>query len=147
LNFRPWGYEPHGLTWLPYPAPQPKPPYSTLINSSNSPKNKKAPTTKDTKKIALERINILFEQADKTYRTDQKRAQRYADLARRIATRNRVHLPPDLRRRICRSCKTYLNPLNSTTRIRQKREPHIATTCKNCGHINRHPLRRKERRP
>jgi hypothetical protein len=21
LNYRPWGYEPHGLTWLPHPAP------------------------------------------------------------------------------------------------------------------------------
>lgn len=147
MNYRPWGYEPHGLTWLPYPASPSLLAYSTLINSSNSPKTTEAPTTagRDHRKIALERIVILFEQADKTYASDPKRAQRYVDLARRIAMRSRVHLPPGLRRRVCRSCKSYLNPLNSRTRIRQEREPHVSTTCAVCGHINRYPLRRKEK--
>ena len=147
MNYRPWGYEPHGLTWLPYPASRSLLAYSTLINSSHSPKTTEAHTTasRDHRKIALERIVILFEQAEKTYASDPKRAQRYVDLARRIAMRSRVHLPPDLRRCVCRNCKSYLNPLNSRTRIRQEREPHVSTTCAVCGHVNRYPLGRKEK--
>ena len=95
-------------------------------------------------KIPEERIRTLFKQAESTYPTDPQRAQRYIDLARKIGTRNRTHLPRDLRRRVCRNCKAYLVPgANSRTRIRQRREPHVAITCLSCGHVTRIPLRRK----
>ncbi len=95
-------------------------------------------------KIPEERIRTLFRQAEATHPTDPQRAQRYIDLARKIATRNRIHLPRDLRRRVCRNCKSFLVPgANSRTRIRQRREPHVAITCLACGHITRIPLRRK----
>jgi ribonuclease P protein subunit RPR2 len=98
-----------------------------------------------TEKIAQERIRILFQQAEQAFPQDPERAQRYADLARRIAMRTRTHLPADLRRRICPSCKAYLVPgANSRTRIRQRREPHVATTCLNCGHVTRIPLGSRE---
>jgi ribonuclease P protein subunit RPR2 len=98
-----------------------------------------------TQKIAKERIRILFEEAEKAYPEHPERAQRYADLARKIAMRARVHLPRDLRRRICSKCKAYLVPGSSSrTRIRQRREPHVAITCLKCGHTTRIPLRRKK---
>jgi ribonuclease P protein subunit RPR2 len=101
---------------------------------------------KETTRIARERIRTLFDQAEQIFPQDPGLAQRYVDLARRIAMRTRTHLPRDLRRRICRKCKAYLVPgATSRTRIRQRREPHVATTCLRCGHTTRIPLREKER--
>ena len=100
---------------------------------------------RETTKIAKERIRTLFQQAEETYPQDPTLAQRHIDLARKIAMRTRTHLPQDLRRRVCPQCKSYLVPgTTSRTRIRQRREPHVATTCLKCGHIHRLPLREKE---
>ncbi len=101
---------------------------------------------KETTIIALERIHILFQQAQTTFPHNPQQAQRHVDLARKIAQRTRTHLPPHLRRQVCRKCNAYLVPgSTSRTRIRQRREPHVATTCLKCGSIQRHPL--KERQP
>jgi ribonuclease P protein subunit RPR2 len=119
-----------------------------LINPTPTPKNRKKATRmpdRQTTRIAQERIRILFQQAEQTFPEDPDLAQRYVDLARRIAMRTRTHLPRDLRRRICRNCKAYLVPgATSRTRIRQRREPHVATTCLKCGHTTRIPLKEKE---
>jgi len=97
----------------------------------------------DSRRIALERIKILFSKAELIQTSEPERAQRLIQLARRIASRNRVHLPSDLRRYICRNCKSYITPANTRTRLRQSREPHLAVTCLLCGHVNRLPLRRR----
>jgi len=100
---------------------------------------------KETTKIALERIHALFQQAEATHPSDPERAQRHVDLARRIAQRTRTHLPPELRHQVCRKCGAYLVPgSTSRTRIRQRREPHVATTCLGCGNVQRHPLKEKQ---
>ena len=102
--------------------------------------------SRQTTNIALERIHILFQLAESTFSENPQRAQRYVELARKIAQRTRTHLPPYLRRQVCRKCDAYLVPgATSRTRIRQRREPHVATTCLKCGNIQRHPL--KEKRP
>ncbi len=96
-------------------------------------------------KIAMERIHTLFQQAQTTYPRNPQLAQRHIDLARKIAQRTRPHLPPPHPRPICRKCNTYLVPgSTSRTRIRQRREPHVATTCLKCGKIQRHPLKEKQ---
>ena len=97
----------------------------------------------DAKAIARQRIAILHAKAQQIQQAEPIRAQRLADLARRVASRNRIHLPPELKHATCHNCKALLTPSNSHTRIRQTREPHVATTCHNCGHVNRIPLRRK----
>lgn len=98
-----------------------------------------------TNKIPLERIRILLRQAEETHPTNPQLAQRYIDLATKIAMRTRTHLPTELRRRICRNCNTLIIPgANSRTRIRQRREPHVAITCLQCGHITRIPTRRRQ---
>lgn len=103
-------------------------------------------TDRQAEQIARERIRILFSLADEAFPTDPKLAQRYVDLARRIAMRTRLHIPRYLRRRFCSHCNTFLVPgATSRTRIRQRREPHIAVTCLNCGSTTRIPLRRHER--
>ena len=144
MNYRPWGYEPHGLTWLPYPAP-PHDICPTLIKSSGFTKLSGGnPMPDDARKIANERIKILFKLAERFQKTHPDRAQRYAHLARRIASRNRVHIPRELHRRVCPGCKSYMGPSQSRTRVRQTREPHIAITCLRCGHITRIPLRSRK---
>ncbi len=98
----------------------------------------------ETKKIALERIESLFKQAERVFPENQQLAQLYIDLARKIAQRTRTHLPSHLRHRICRKCHSYLVPgTTSRSRIRQRREPHIALTCLNCDNIQRLFLREK----
>jgi len=100
---------------------------------------------RQTERIAMERIRILFELAEETFPSDSTLAQRYVDLARRIAMRTRLRLPRDLRRRVCRRCNAFLVPgATSRTRIRQRREPHVATTCLKCGATTRIPLRRRK---
>jgi len=94
--------------------------------------------------LANERIRILFTLAERFQRTHPERAQRYASLARRIASRNRVHIPRELGRRVCPACKSYMGPSASRTRIRQTREPHVSITCLHCGHVTRIPLRSKK---
>ncbi|RLI32750.1 ribonuclease P, partial [Candidatus Bathyarchaeota archaeon] len=52
--------------------------------------------------------------------------------------------PRELRRRICKYCKSLLRPgVNCRVRVRQRREPHIVVTCFNCGRVSRYPIRRK----
>lgn len=98
---------------------------------------------RQTERIALERVRILFRLAEEVFPSDPSRAQRYVDLARRIAMRTRIHLPRDLRHRVCRRCDAFLVPgSTSRTRIRQHREPHVAVTCLRCGATSRIPLRR-----
>jgi ribonuclease P protein subunit RPR2 len=98
----------------------------------------------DPKRIANERIRILFSLAQRFQRTHPERSQRYALLARRIASRNRVHIPRDLGHLVCPMCKNYMGPSGSRTRIRQEREPHVAITCLRCGHVTRIPLRSRK---
>lgn len=98
----------------------------------------------DARRIASERIKILFTLAEREEREHPERAQRHTTLARRIASRNRVHLPPDLKHHVCPGCKSYMGPSTSRTRIRQTREPHVAITCLRCGHVTRIPLRSRK---
>jgi len=94
--------------------------------------------------IAQQRIETLYRLAQETIQTDPEQAKRYTALLRRIAQRTRTKIPPHIRHGICKKCNTPLIPgYNSTTRINQRREPHIATTCHTCKNITRRPLRNK----
>ncbi|TFH15778.1 ribonuclease P [Candidatus Bathyarchaeota archaeon] len=96
------------------------------------------------KSIPLQRIETLYRIALKATVDDPQSARRYISLLRRIAQRTRTKLPPHVKHDICKKCNTPLiRGINATTRIRQSREPHVATTCHTCGNITRRPLRRK----
>jgi len=95
------------------------------------------------RKIALKRIKRLFELAKEMSHDDPELAQRYVNIARRIAMRARVRLPREYRRMICRKCKSFIIPgFNCRVRIQPRREPHIVITCFKCGAHMRIPLRR-----
>jgi ribonuclease P protein subunit RPR2 len=102
------------------------------------------PEMSQTKDIAMQRIRTLFELAKENIRKEPELAQRYAQIARRIAMRTRVKLPTEYRRLICRHCKSFIYPgVNSRVRVQRRRQPHVVITCQVCGKAVRIPLREK----
>lgn len=98
-----------------------------------------------TKSIALRRIRKLFRLARETIHEDPALAQRYVDIARKVAMAARIRLPKECRRQVCRHCKSFILPgVNCRVRIKQRREPHLVITCLNCGKQMRIPIRKKK---
>ena len=96
------------------------------------------------KRIAIQRIHILFRLARETYREDSTLAQRYVNIARKIAMAAKVRLPVEYRRQVCRHCKSFILPgVTCRVRIKQRREPHVVITCLKCGEHMRIPLKSK----
>ena len=102
------------------------------------------PTKKDfIKDIALQRIEKLFKMAEEIHVKDQKMANRYVEIAYRIALRARVKIPKKYKYRICKRCKSYLVPGKTLSiRLRTKREPHIVMKCLVCGYTKRIPYKK-----
>ncbi len=95
-----------------------------------------------TKDIARQRIHKLFIFAKKTIKKDPEKAQRYIQIARKIAMRTRLHLPREYQSLICRGCKRFILPgVNCRVRIGQRREPHVIITCFHCGKHSRTPIK------
>jgi ribonuclease P protein subunit RPR2 len=92
--------------------------------------------TPETRRIARERIEILFDRAREFFPEDPAASDRCVDLARRIAMRQRVRIPRELRRRFCRHCSAYLVP-GSTLLVRIHRG-RVVTTCLRCGALRRY---------
>ena len=101
---------------------------------------KKKPRSKPPqfKRIAQERIKILFAEADKQFKTQQTLADRYVYIARRLAMKYKVPIPLYLKRRFCKTCKKYLTPgYNVQVRLRNKT---VLYYCKSCKHYMRFPF-------
>ena len=89
--------------------------------------------TPESRKLARERIEILFDRAQEFFPGNPRWSERCVDLARRIAMRQRVRIPRTLRMRFCRRCSAYLVP-GSTVRVRVHRGK-VVMTCMRCsGH-------------
>lgn len=100
----------------------------------------------NTKQIARQRIQVLFQQATKVYHDNPQLSSRYVETARKIAMAAKIRLPTMYRRQVCKNCNMLLvQGDNCRVRIKQKREPHVVITCLNCGHQTRIPLRKKEK--
>jgi ribonuclease P protein subunit RPR2 len=90
------------------------------------------------KKIAMERMEILIENAITNARINPKLSQRQAFLARRISTRHKIRMPYDLRMVFCKKCKSFIVPgINSRIRIGGASVKSIRISCYLCGHIYR----------
>jgi len=99
----------------------------------------------DVGSIARQRVQTLFGLARETLGQDPLLAQRYVDIARRIAMAAKIRLPRQYRSQICRHCKGFMMPgASCRVRVRQLREPHVAITCLKCGKQTRIPLSKKE---
>ena len=94
--------------------------------------------------LAFQRIMLLLSRADEEVYIDEGLARRYVYLALRLASKARIRIPRDLRRKFCRKCYTPLIPgFTARYRIRSRREKHLVVTCLRCGYIRRYPLRKK----
>ena len=97
------------------------------------------------KQIARQRIQILFEQAKKTSKSNPELASKYVKSARRIAMAARIHLPLEFKRQTCKNCNAlFIQGINCRVRIKQKRESHVVVTCLNCGNQTRILLGKKK---
>ena len=101
--------------------------------------------TPESKRLARERIEILFQRAREFFPENPRWSDRCVELARRIAMRQRVRIPRDLRMKFCRRCSAYCVP-GSTVRVRVRRGK-VVTTCMRCsGHRRYHLVRGRVRR-
>jgi ribonuclease P protein subunit RPR2 len=86
--------------------------------------------TPATRKIARERIAMLFGQAEEFFPENPEWSNRCVKLARTIAMRQRVRIKQEFRRKYCRHCYAYLVPgVNMRVRIYRGR---VIVTCLNC---------------
>lgn len=100
--------------------------------------------TATNKKTALQRIRRLFQLAKDTIHEDEKLAQNYVAIARKVSMAVRVRIPREYRRQICRGCKKFILPgVNCRVRIQQRREPHVVITCGYCGKHTRFPIKNR----
>ena len=97
---------------------------------------RKGRRTKGMIEIAMERIDLLFEFAERERaRGHYERLDRYVELARKIGMRYNVRIPAKYKRRFCKHCYSYLMPgRNAEFRTRNK---FIVIHCNKCGKLMR----------
>tara|TARA_B100000315_G_C14041000_1_gene347509 strand:- start:152 stop:466 length:315 start_codon:yes stop_codon:yes gene_type:complete len=95
-------------------------------------------------KRAKEHIAALFQEADKIFSSNPKRANRHTNLARKTGMKLKTKLTSEQKRKFCKHCKTYLRPgNNSRVRIRDNK---IIIYCQNCRKYTRIPINKKKQR-
>lgn len=91
-----------------------------------------------TRKIALERMQILIQTAISNARANPELSQKQAQIARRISSRHNVRMPYDLRMVFCKKCKSFIAPgINSRIRLGKSSVKAIRISCNFCGHTYR----------
>ena len=98
-----------------------------------------------TKKIAMERIAVLFGLARESFPRHPERSNRYVALSRRIAMRQRVRIDREFRRQYCHHCYAFLVP-GQNMRVRVHRG-NVVVTCGICTKKMRYRVMRPHVRP
>ena len=89
-------------------------------------------------KIAMERMQILIDNAITNARTDPELSQRQASIARRISSKYKIRMPYHLRIVFCKKCKSFIAPgINSRIRLGRASVKSIRISCNLCGHTYR----------
>ena len=90
------------------------------------------------KKIAKERIKILFQQAEKIFPKNPERANRYTQIARKLAMKVNLRMPRIYKRKYCSHCYIFLRTgVNSRIRTRDKK---LIIYCLKCKKYTRLPF-------
>jgi len=93
---------------------------------------------KSQKDLALQRIEILVQNALENAKSDAELAQKQAMLAKRISNKFRVRLPYEIRQLFCKKCKRFIVPsIDARVRIGRSNVKAVRITCLGCGHIYR----------
>ncbi|MBT3465559.1 ribonuclease P [archaeon] len=94
------------------------------------------------KKIASERIDELFLQADNIFKEDSSLSDRYVEIARKICMKLNLSMPRVYKRRYCSTCYKFLVPgVNCRIRLTQKK---VVYHCNNCKNYMRIPYWKKK---
>jgi ribonuclease P protein subunit RPR2 len=89
-------------------------------------------------KIAMERMQILIDNAISNARTNPELSERQASIARRISTKYKIRMPYYLRMVFCKNCKSFIAPgINSRIRLGRTSVKSIRISCNLCGHTYR----------
>lgn len=91
-------------------------------------------------KLAMERIERLFQLAEDVFGSRPERAHRDVEVARKIAMRYNIRIPPRLRARFCGKCYKYLKP-NVNCKV-SVRSGLVIVRCLECGSVNKMAFRR-----
>ena len=105
-------------------------------------KGKYSKKSAEHKRIAKQRIEVLFKQAKDTFKEDTKLADRYVQLARKIAMKYKVRIRPELKRRFCKHCYKYLMP-GANCRVRMQKGK-VVYFCQSCKKFMRFPHLKKK---
>lgn len=104
---------------------------------------KKRAKNKNILEIAQDRIEDLFELAEKEFKTYPERSHKAVGMARKIAMRYNIQLNK-YAHQFCAECYAYLVAgRNAIVRV-SKTQVAITIKCEECGHIHRHPYRREK---
>jgi len=93
------------------------------------------------KPLARERIAVLFAEAEKAFHEDPAYSDRYVELARKIAMKERVRIDHEYRRRFCHHCSRYLVP-GANMRVRVH-PGWVAVTCGSCKTTTRYRVEKR----
>ncbi|MGQ9787712.1 MAG: ribonuclease P protein component 4 [Candidatus Hadarchaeaceae archaeon] len=94
------------------------------------------------RELALERVLLLFDQAEMIFAKNFELADRYVRSAWRLKTRYNLRLSRNISLKFCRKCLCYWKP-GVTCRVRVKSKT-VIITCLRCGYVKRLPYRSKE---
>jgi ribonuclease P protein subunit RPR2 len=96
------------------------------------------------KKIALERIETLFGEASDVFKKNKILADRYVELARKIAMKYKVRIPSRLQKQFCKHCYKFLMP-NVNCRVRIKKGK-VVYYCLECKKYMRFPYNKEKKK-
>ncbi len=93
---------------------------------------------KSGKKIAKERINILFREAEKIFNENPALSKRYVFIARKIAMKSNIKLSSEQKRKVCKKCRAFLFPGKNCIVRTNSKTKSVEYLCKDCGNKNRY---------
>ncbi len=106
---------------------------------------KKYDKSKMYKRIAKERIEILFREAKSQSKEHPDRANRYVFLARKLAMKYRIKLDKKFKRLFCKHCYHYfIHGKNVEVRTNPKTRA-VEYLCLDCKEITRFPYTREKK--
>lgn len=90
------------------------------------------------KRLARKQVKELFEKAENVFSKDPEESNKLVKKARRVAMKNKIRLPQEWKRRICKHCYSFLVP-NKNCRVRI-RDGKVTYFCLNCKKFMRFPV-------
>ena len=90
------------------------------------------------RQIALERMEILIQNAILNARTNLSLAQRQATLAKKISTKYRIRMPYQIKMNFCKKCKKFIVPgIGARIRMGRSSVKSIRITFSFCNYTYR----------